>query len=192
VSVETEVKLRAPSADAVRELLVKAGFLPEHERAFEANTVFDTPEKSLLSRQHLLRLREFRGQAILTFKGAPLAGPHKSRPEFETVASDLNSLRQILLALGFQPSFRYEKFRTSYHRNGETGHAVLDETPIGIFLELEGDSEWIDRTAARLGFAPASYITASYGSLWREHCSVLGLAAGNMVFPQKPHERGGC
>jgi adenylate cyclase class 2 len=184
--METEVKLRASSAGAVRNLLEKAGFLPEHERAFEANTIFDTPEKSLLSRQHLLRLREFRGQAILTFKGAPLAGPHKSRPEFETVASDLHSLRQILQSLGFQPSFRYEKFRTSYHRHGETGHAVLDETPIGVFLELEGDSAWIDRTAADLGFAPESYITASYGSLWREHCSAMGLAPGHMVFTPQP------
>jgi adenylate cyclase class 2 len=186
VSLETEIKLKADSADAVRRLLEQAGFQQEHERAFEANTVFDTPDKSLLARQHLLRLREFRGQAILTLKGAPLAGPHKSRPEFETAASDLNALRQIIEALGFLPSFRYEKYRTTFHRPGESGHAVLDETPIGVFLELEGDSIWIDQTAAQLGFARELYITASYGTLWRDHCSSLGIPPGHMLFTPLP------
>ncbi len=182
MSVETEVKLKSPSPGALRELLDKAGFLQVHERAFEANTVFDTPDQSLLAKGHLLRLREFRGQAILTFKGAALPGPHKSRPEFETAASDLHALRLIIEALGYQPYFRYEKFRTSFRRPGDSGHAVLDETPIGVFLELEGESAWIDSTAAELGFAPQDYITASYGTLWREYCSSSGSASGNMVF----------
>jgi adenylate cyclase class 2 len=182
VSVETEVKLRVPSAAQARDLLARAGFHPLHERAFEANTVFDTPAKTLLASRHLLRLREFRGESILTFKGAPIEGPHKSRPEFETTAGDGTALRQILEALGFHAFFRYEKYRTSFCKDDEPGHAVLDETPMGVFLELEGPGDWIDRSAATLGFSPAGYITASYGTLWRDECLSKGAPEADMIF----------
>lgn len=185
MSVETEIKLRFPSAAAALELLRGAGFEPEHERAFEANTVFDTAEKALLSKRHLLRLRQFRGESILTFKGAPVEGPHKSRPEFETAVASSPAFHRILEALGYSPCFRYEKYRTSFARPGEAGHAVLDETPIGVFVELEGEAGWIDASAARMGFSRADYITGSYGSLWRQHCAAHGSKAGDMVFDER-------
>lgn len=185
MSVETEIKLRAPDASRARELLLEAGFEQEHERAFESNTVFDTPEKSLLARRHLLRLREFRGESILTFKGAPVGGPHKTRPEFETAIASSAALRQILEALGYAPFFRYEKFRTSFRLPGARGHAMIDETPIGVFLELEGDADWIDRIASRLGFGQDDYIIESYGALWRSYCLEHGIDAGDMVFAER-------
>jgi adenylate cyclase class 2 len=188
VSVETEVKLRVASARQAAGLLAGAGFFPVHERAFEANTLFDTPSKALLANRHLLRLREFRGEAILTFKGAPAAGPHKSRPEFETTAGDGAAMRRILEALGYRSFFRYEKFRTSFDKHGEPGHAVLDETPMGVFLELEGPGEWIDRTAASLGFGPADYITRSYGTLWHEECLSKGIPPADMVFEDQHNQ----
>ena len=72
----------------------------------------------------------------------------------------------MLSRLDFIPTFRYEKFRTEYHRAGETGVATLDETPIGVYLELEGAPAWIDRSARRLGFAESDYSTASYYGLY--------------------------
>ena len=51
----------------------------------------------------------------------------------------------ILRALGFAPTFRYEKFRAEW--SDGKGHVVVDETPIGNFGEIEGPSRWIDRTA---------------------------------------------
>ncbi len=55
----------------------------------------------------------------------------------------------ILRALGFSPTFRYEKYRAEW--SDGTGHAVIDETPIGNFGELEGPARWIDRTAQAAG-----------------------------------------
>ena len=55
----------------------------------------------------------------------------------------------ILRALGFSPSFIYEKFRSEWS-DGE-GQVVLDHTPIGDIAEIEGKSRWIDRTARALG-----------------------------------------
>jgi adenylate cyclase class 2 len=59
---------------------------------------------------------------------------------------------------------------------------MLDETPIGAFLELEGGPRWIDRTARALGFPRDGYITDSYGKLYLEHCQSKGVEATNMVF----------
>lgn len=179
---ETEVKIAVPSGEAARELLLRAGFTALHERAFESNEVYDTPAGDLLISRQLLRLRDFRGDAILTFKGPPEPGPHKSRPEFETSIQSAPALRQILHALGYRLIFRYEKYRTTLQRPGDSGHALIDETPIGTFLELEGPAAWIDSTAAELGFSSANYILLSYGSLYREHCERAAIPPTHMVF----------
>ncbi|MGC4050278.1 MAG: class IV adenylate cyclase [Paludibaculum sp.] len=179
---ETEVKLAVASAEAALQVLTKAGFAAAHERAFEANMLLDTPGSELMHTRRLLRLRDFRGETILTFKGPPEAGPHKTRPEVETCVADANAALAILNGLGYATVFRYEKYRTTFARAGEPGHAVLDETPIGVFLELEGEAGWIDKTAVELGFTPGHYILKSYGSLFREYCEKHGWHSAHMVF----------
>jgi adenylate cyclase class 2 len=90
-------------------------------------------------------------------------------------------LAAILARLGFERMFRYEKYRTEFRR-GRTGVVTLDETPIGTYLELEGEPTWIDRTARLLGFTEADYITLSYGQLYLDRCARQGSKAGDMVF----------
>jgi adenylate cyclase class 2 len=179
---EVEVKLAAASAEDALERLARAGFQVLQPRAFEANVVFDTPSAQLRNSGRLLRLREFAGENTLTFKGPPAPGIHKSREEIETKVGSAEEFMQVLDRLGFSPTFRYEKFRTVFERPGEPGLAVLDETPIGVFLELEGAPEWIDATAVRIGYSVDDYITASYGSLYFQNCSQRGEPATNMVF----------
>ncbi len=193
MSVEVEIKLRVESAAQARRMLDAAGYRPEHERAFEANTVFDTPGRSLLGQKRLLRLRQFQGKNILTFKGEPLPGPHKARLELETYVADAAEFARILGGLGYVPQFRYEKYRTPFCRNDEAGHVCIDETPMGVFLELEGAPEWIDATARSLGFAESEYITLSYGSLWQDFCLKQGVAAADMTFDSQGQnsDRGG-
>jgi adenylate cyclase class 2 len=91
----------------------------------------------------------------------------------------------IFSRLSFQPVFRYEKYRTEYHQPEGDGLAVLDETPVGVFLELEGPADWIDKAAAELGFAPGDYVTASYGAIYLEYCAKNGIEPKDMVFPQR-------
>jgi adenylate cyclase, class 2 len=179
---ETEIKLPAESAAAARRLLRRFGFRVFRRRVFEANTVFDTEALSLGNSRCLLRLREAGGKFILTYKGPPKPGPHKSREEVETELKDGRNLTAIFERLGFRPVFRYEKYRTEYRRRGSSGVATLDETPIGVYLELEGAPRWIDRTARELGFTPQHYITASYGRLYLDWCSEHGAKPSNMVF----------
>ena len=163
---ETEIKLSLASADQGRRLLRHAGFRVHRRRVHEQNVVFDTPDQALRSRGELLRLRNSGGRAILTFKGRATARKHKSRVELETAVADSEMMRAILLSLGLKPHFWYEKYRTEYWTEGSPGLATLDETPIGVFLELEGEPAWIDQAATSMGFTQASYITYSYGELY--------------------------
>jgi adenylate cyclase class 2 len=179
--LETEIKLPLASAAAGRKMLRRLGFRIAQRRVFESNTMFDTPATTLQRGGTALRVRMAGRRHTITFKGAPRAGPHKSREEIETAIADAGAARDILARLGYRPVFRYEKYRTEYRKPGQTGVVTLDETPLGAFLELEGAPRWIDRTARELGFSPSDYVTASYGRLWLDRAK-KGAAPADMVF----------
>ena len=181
---ETEIKLSVPNAAAARRLLRRAGFAVATKRHFERNIMVDTRPPSLKPSGQLLRIRQAAGATILTYKGpAATNTKHKSREEIETQAGP--AIQTILAKLGFVRTFSYEKYRTEFAQPGKRGLAVLDETPIGVFLELEGTPAWIDRTARALGFSEERYILQSYGSLWAEHCRQRQLPPADFVFPRR-------
>lgn len=168
---ETEIKLRAPDLASAKRLLRAAGFRVHKRRCFEDNTMFDTPDLKLRKAGMAFRVREAGGRATLTFKGKARDGKHKSREELEVEVSRAAAMFAIAARLGFEPVFRYQKYRTEYKQPSGGGVATLDETPIGVYFELEGQPAWIDRVARKLGFAEQDYVTSSYGGLyleWRE------------------------
>jgi adenylate cyclase, class 2 len=179
---ETEIKLVVANVQTGRRLLRAAGFRVFRRRTFESNVVFDTPSQVLRKKRTLLRVREAGAHAILTFKGVPIAGKHKSREELETEVVSARTLTLILDRLGFQPAFRYEKYRTEYRAPGGSGIATLDETPIGAYLELEGSPRWIDRMAKKLGFSESDYITLSYSTLYIKWCEARRITPSFMTF----------
>ena len=181
---EIEIKLAVPAAPAARRMLRAAGFAVSRRRVFEANTVFDTPELRLRAARCLLRVRRAGGVTTLTYKGPPETGKYKSREELEIVAGQAQALEAIVERLGYQRAFRYEKYRTEFRQPRRAGLVTLDETPVGVFLELEGTPAWIDRTARRLGFAESSYLTASYGRVYLDWCAAHGREPGDMTFPK--------
>ncbi len=163
---ETEIKLRVENLNNAHRLLVDHGFTVLHPRVFERNLIFDTPDLSLRNSRRLLRLREAGGAVTLTFKGPAEGGKHKSREEREVHPDSFEEMQTILKRLDYQVTFEYDKHRTEYHRPGVAGIATVDETPVGTFMELEGDGAWIDKTAAELGFCEGDYILASYATLY--------------------------
>jgi adenylate cyclase, class 2 len=184
---EVEIKLAAPSASEARRMLRAAAFHVSKRRVFENNSVFDTATSTLRKSARLLRVREVGKVVRLTYKGPPDGGKHKSREELELGLSDARIMDAILDRLAYHPVFRYEKFRTEFRQRGvrpanNSGIATVDETPIGVYLELEGSPLWIDRTARKLGFQEKDYITASYARLYIEWCKAHGIAATNMLF----------
>ena len=95
------------------------------------NILYDLPGLKLRKKGELIRLRRYGEQWVLTHKAKGKAGRHKSRAETETKIADGNKMDGILHALGFTPSFRYEKYRAEW--SDGHGHVVVDETPVGNF-----------------------------------------------------------
>ncbi|MCC6537152.1 MAG: class IV adenylate cyclase [Bryobacterales bacterium] len=187
---ETEIKVRAESAGWARARLEAAGFAESTGRVFERNLLFDSAAAPVRSAGRLLRVRTAGGRAILTFKGPAVvtAGGHKTREELETPVGDAEVFEQILTRLGYAQSGCYEKFRTEFTWNGHPGGAaMLDETPIGVYVEFEGDAAWIDRAAAAVGFSTDKYILDSYFALFRKYCEANAIPSGrDLVFRQSP------
>jgi adenylate cyclase class 2 len=178
---EVEIKFRIEDFDALTASLQSARFQLLTPRTHEMNKIYDVPGRELRARGALLRLRQYGERWTLTYKDkVAIQEKHKSRPEIETQVQNGPATDQILQALGFQPVFSYEKFRTEW--TDRQGHVVLDETPVGNFGEIEGSPEWIDRIAAQLGISEEQYIKASYSELFREWKRATGSSAQNMLF----------
>ena len=182
-SIEREIKLRIGSATKARRVIRDLGYAVHEPRVFEQNLVLDDANSSLLNQGLLLRVRAAGKLVTCTFKKKEVASRHKSREEHEFASSDLGETLAVFEGLGYREAFRYEKYRTEYSRSGEPGHITLDETPMGCFLELEGAANWIDRTAALLGYKRADYGTDSYGALWEQWCASRGEPLKDMRFP---------
>ena len=182
---EVEIKLPfASAADATKRLLA-LGARRVRDREFEDNVLYDFPTRELRLSGRLLRLRRSGTRALLTFKG-PVEGEfrHKVRAEHETEVSDPDALARALEGLGLFPQYRYQKYRTTFEVEGL--EACVDETPVGCYVELEGDAAAIDRAAARLGFGPEAYVLATYRELHEQAARARGEAPGDLVFPERP------
>lgn len=177
---EVEVKFLVPDLNALANKLHELGFRCETPSTHEVNTLYDLPGQKLRRQGELLRLRQYGDKWKVTHKAKGKTGRHKSRAEVETQVSDGKQMGGILRALGYSPSFVYEKFRSEW--NDGQGHVVLDHTPIGDVAEIEGKSRWIDRTARALKVNAKDYITKSYGELFLDWKRRTKSKANNMTF----------
>lgn len=183
-AVEIEVKFRVENIEALEKQLRNLGFRAVTPRTFERNTLYDTPDRKLRAQQAILRIRRYGDRWVLTHKCLPSShnpnARHKHRVETETDVADGEALGIVFTQMGYEPVFVYEKWRAEYA--DATGHCVVDDTPIGVFAELEGPEEWIDSISSRLGLDPSSLMTLSYGRLFESWQNETGSAARDMTF----------
>jgi adenylate cyclase, class 2 len=194
---EIEIKLRVVDIPTlIRKLRELRG--THRGRVFEQNTLYDTPESDFRRRGLLLRVRtetpapanQLPGgtrRAVLTSK-APPARPisrtrsrYKERLETELEIQQPLKWPKILRTLGLRPTFRYEKYRSGFRLRSL--NLDLDETPAGVFLELEGHPAQIDRIARALGYKPRDYIQVTYWDIYAAECRREGRSPKNMLFP---------
>src|SRR5712671_1451008 len=177
---EIEIKFRIENLTVLTQALKRAGFKQITRSTDEMNSLYDLPGQKLRKLGELLRLRKYGETWVLTHKAKGKAGRHKVRVELETRVENGQQMDAILRALGFAPTFRYEKYRAEW--SDGTGHVVLDETPIGNFGEIEGPPRWIDRTARALGIARTDYITQTYAPMFFEWKRRTRSKATEMTF----------
>lgn len=204
---EIEIKLPVPDVATLLGRLRTIG-AERIERVYERNTLFDTPDRQLRDLSSILRIRsehsagdraigKFRlkrgrrapSEGLLTFKGPIGRGSrrskYKERLEIEFRLKNAARFARVLRRIGMRPWFQYEKYRTKYRVRGAGLYLGLDETPMGVFLELEGSRRAIDRGAKALGYSTGEYIAVSYFELYAAYCSKQGLRVTNMAFPKK-------
>jgi adenylate cyclase class 2 len=181
-SNEVEIKFLVHDAETLVHSLENAGFHRKTPSTFEANTLYDSATGELRRAGEVLRLRLYGDHWRLTHKTRGTASKHKTRVEHETEVANGEEMHAILVALGFSPSFRYEKYRAEW--TDGVGELVIDRTPIGDLAEIEGAPQWIDRIAKLLGISEADYITDSYAELFFRWKQRTGSPALNMTFDE--------
>src|SRR5262244_3622794 len=163
--LEREVKLRFDTADAARTAVLATGATPTHGRRLQEDCLLDTCDEELHRRRSALRVRIEGGKSLLTFKGPVQTADIKIREEIETIVGDGTLTLSILEALGYHVWFRYQKYREEF---------AIDETPVGVFVEIEGGECGIANTARALGRGPSDYLLDSYRGLFMRHCQQHG------------------
>ena len=189
-ALETEVKICVHDRTQLEQQLLASGFTLLTPNTFERNTLYDTADRRLRAQHQILRVRQYGEQWVVTHKRMPdiqataseqsTPERHKQRIETESLVEDGEAIAGIFTQLGFVPTFSYEKWRTEYA--DAEGHCVIDETPIGLFAELEGPVSWIDTQLAALHVTPADVITLSYGRLFEQWKIRTGSDVEHMTF----------
>jgi len=179
-SIEREIKLQYASAAEARAAVLGIGALPRRERRLQDDCLLDTSDTMLRRQRSVLRVRIESGRGLITFKGPVQPAAIKVREEIETDVGDGPLLIKLLEQLGFQPWFRYQKYREEFSIGGCV--VAVDETPVGTFVEIEGDERGIAAVAEMLGRGPDDYMLQSYHSLYSDECRRRGVAVTHMLF----------
>ena len=179
-TLEREVKLRFDSVEEAREAVQATGATPLRCRRLQEDALLDDPAETLRQRRCVLRVRVESGKSLLTFKGPVQPSPMKLREEIETIIGDGEMMLRCLEALGYGVWFRYQKYREEL----ALGDVVIaiDETPVGVFVEIEGGEQGILAMTEALGRTPDDFILASYRAIFVAHREEFGIAGAHMVF----------
>ena len=184
---EIEAKMKVENFDPVRAALAKSG-AKRTGSVLETNTFFDTPQKTLVSKDSGLRLRRTRDDQtgaqrfIITVKGPQQSGDLKNRPESEVVVEDGDDARSVLEALGYSPTLTFEKRRESWKLSD--CKIELDELPVlGKFVEIEGpDEKSVMSVRDRLTMKDAPLIKTGYATMLAKHLNENSSASNTVRF----------
>ena len=182
-TLEREIKRRFDSVEEAREAVLATGASPLLGRRLQEDSLLDTEDEMLRRRRCVLRVRVENGKSRITFKGPVQPSLMKVREELETLVGDGVVLLRILEELGLHVWFCYEKYREEFSHEDVT--VAIDETPVGVFVEIEGSEQGIMSMAEALGRSPADYVLDSYRGLFLKYRDEFGLAGTDMVFDDR-------
>ena len=187
--IEREIKLRHTTCNEARLAVDGLEGSPLRDRRLQDDYLLDLPNGELQHQGCALRVRIEKSDradksiyetTTVTFKGPPLPDVMKVREELETTIGNGELFLRILVKAGWNVWFRYQKYREEFKRDDVV--IAIDETPVGAFVELEGNELTIRSLASALGRTTDDYIIGSYRQLYVEHCINTNKPIENMVF----------
>ncbi len=178
---EIEVKFLLKDLTALIQKIDQLDLSCTQKRVHEFNLRYDLPDGRLVTKKQVLRLRQDT-QALLTFKGPGVLDEGVLlRKEIEVSVSDFDTARRLLEALGYQVIMMYEKYRANYLMDGVI--LSVDETPFGLFIELEGESPaQVKSAASLLGLDWRQRINLSYSALLDQYNKNTGNVFRDLTF----------
>src|SRR6185503_8884454 len=183
--LEREVKLVFPTTAVAREAVLAAGAALSGARRLQDDSLYDLPNETLRKKGCVVRIRIERwtdrpDTTTLTVKGPVQSSRMKLREEHETRIENVEALTRAFDALGMRVWFRYQKHREEFSTPGLV--LAIDETPVGTYVELEGDEDAILAMSAAFGRTPADFIVDSYYRLFMKRRDEVGLSGPHMIF----------
>jgi adenylate cyclase class 2 len=175
MSIETERKYRLSEKrlEEIISMLNKLGAQFEKE-VFEVNYQHRGGEMD--ERGATLRLRKIGDFTVLTYKEKVKSDEGtKQKIEYETHVADVEAMEQIIERLGYRLTAVYEKRRKYWKLND--AEVVLDELPFGLFMEIEGTIEAIDKAEKKLGLKEAEREPRGYPRLTVKYGKTNGEVA---------------
>lgn len=179
-NLEIEVKFYLKDIESMRRNILKIG-IESKGRVFETNIRYEDNHNTLIQKKTLLRLRKDE-KTTLTLKSRPTmeSRDFKVFNELEVEVDDMDTMNQILKALGFHPEQKYEKWRETLILD-RTG-LFLDRMPYGDFLEIEGQPQDIKYWASRLGLNWRRRILLNYFEIFEIISKKLNLKFKDLTF----------
>lgn len=177
--VERELKFAQADLDALRQRLAELEAERVGPTVFEENWLIDR-DRELERQGAILRVRVEEGRgALLTFKGpARFEGTVKVRTELEIRFETSDKVLKLFAALGYEIVRRYQKMREEWRLGSES--ICLDHTPIGDFVEFEGEKA--EAVAKRCGFDATQAVRKSYLMLYADYVAAHPEAPRDMIF----------
>lgn len=102
--IEAKIRLERNEASRIRARLKELSARQE-KLHLEKHSYFDFPDESLWKQDKVLRLKEFLGKKLLTFKGPLMKGAFKTRPEYQLFIEDKQALVKLLEGIGLKKKF---------------------------------------------------------------------------------------
>jgi adenylate cyclase, class 2 len=184
-NLEIEVKLACENLDRLRQANLDLQLV--EARHFEDNWLLDSKDQKLFHKGAALRVRSVNNRGVLTYKGEVHNSETsilKVREEIESAVEAPEQVVELFERLGFHRSFRYQKYRAVYRLVGAGNELSItfDETPLGNFIEIEGDEEGVLQTMQAAGFSADEIIRESYPELQALRCQQLGKPLEDLIF----------
>ncbi|MBP9042540.1 MAG: class IV adenylate cyclase [Spirochaetes bacterium] len=134
--LEIELKCYCDVAPDIIEERIKSVGAEFVETRQEHDIYFNHPSRDFKSTDEALRLRKIGDRYRITYKGPKISDVTKARVEQETSVGNFDTMKNILLSLGFVESGVVIKLRKIFSA-GDTEISIDMVDGLGLFVEIE-------------------------------------------------------